>query len=284
MEKIMEIQNLRKIYRVGDEKIVALNKIDLEIYKGEICCLLGTSGSGKSTLLNMMAGLEKPSRGTVKIKNKTITKFNEDQMAYFRQKHIGFIFQSYNLIQSMTALENVSLPLIFRGVPHKSRKKRALKLLKDVGILKYAKHRPNQMSGGQQQRIGIARAFAANPEIIFADEPTGNLDFKTTKEVMKLMVNIAREKNQTLIIVTHDTTIADYADRVVYIFDGNVKDIEVRNKNTNELVNSKVEEKKDNTKVKNLEISNNKEIKEDKHKESKEKIKKLEDDDENKEI
>ncbi|MCT4585636.1 MAG: ATP-binding cassette domain-containing protein [Peptostreptococcaceae bacterium] len=284
MEKIMEIQNLRKIYRVGDEKIVALNKIDLEIYKGEICCLLGTSGSGKSTLLNMMAGLEKPSRGTVKIKNKTITKFNEDQMAYFRQKHIGFIFQSYNLIQSMTALENVSLPLIFRGVPHKLRKKRALKLLKDVGISKYAKHRPNQMSGGQQQRIGIARAFAANPEIIFADEPTGNLDFRTTKEVMKLMVNIAREKNQTLIIVTHDRSIADYADRVVYIFDGNVKDIEVRNRNTNKLVDLKEQEDIADIKETNLEFSDDKDIKEDELKKNKENEEKLEDDDENKEI
>lgn len=222
----MSLRDVRKVYRIGSEKVIALDCINLDIGKGEICCILGTSGSGKSTLLNMMAGLEKPTRGSIKIKGKSIEKMSENALARFRRKNIGFVFQSYNLLPTLTAQENVSLPLIFRGVDKKNRNEKAKKLLKQVGLEKHIKHKPNQMSGGQQQRVGIARAFIGNPDIVFADELTGNLDSKTTADIMKLITTITRENNQTLIIVTHDINIAKYADRIVYILDGNIEKIE----------------------------------------------------------
>ena len=215
------------MYRVGTEKIVALDNISLDINEGEICCLLGTSGSGKSTLLNLLAGLEKPTKGEILIKNIHVEKLDEKQLIVFRQKYIGFVFQSYNLLTSLTALENVALPLTFKGVHRKQRDLRAKKMLDNVGLKGYYKRKPNQMSGGQQQRVGIARAFIDNPEIVFADEPTGNLDSRTTQEVMQLMISMARQSKHTLIIVTHDTNIAKYADKIVHIFDGNIEKIEL---------------------------------------------------------
>jgi len=216
---------------MGEEKIVALNDINLTIEKGEFCCLLGVSGSGKTTMLNLMAGLEKPTKGQIIIKNYSIEKFNEKQLAKFRQKFIGFVFQSYNLLPTLTALENVSLPLTFQGVPKSIRDKRAAKMLKAVGLEDRMKHKPNQMSGGQQQRVSIARAFISNPQIVFADEPTGNLDTKTTKEVMDLITSLAREHHQTLVIVTHNQEIATYADKIVYLRDGVIEKIEKKEKN-----------------------------------------------------
>lgn len=203
-----------------------MDNINLEIPKGQICCILGTSGSGKSTLLNLMAGLERPTKGSIIIKGKNIERMSENGLAKFRQKYIGFVFQSYNLLPALTALENVSLPLVFRGVGRKARNKRAKELLEQVGLGTHLKHKPNQMSGGQQQRVGIARAFVGNPEIVFADEPTGNLDSKTTVEIMNLIIGLARKNNQTLVIVTHDMNIAKYADRIIYILDGNIEKIE----------------------------------------------------------
>jgi len=229
LENIIELKNLRKVYRIGEEKVVALDDVTLDIKKGEFCCLLGTSGSGKSTLLNLMAGLEKPTRGTIRIKGKAIEKMNEKQLAKFRQENLGFVFQSYNLLPMLTALENVSIPLTFKGVPKSKRDKKAREMLKAVGLASHEKHKPSQMSGGQQQRVGIARAFVAMPEIVFADEPTGNLDSKTTKEVMELITSLARENNQTLVIVTHDLEIASYADRIVHILDGNIEKIDIIN-------------------------------------------------------
>lgn len=223
MEPIIKIQNLRKVYRVGSERVVALDNIDLEIMPGEICCILGTSGSGKSTLLNMLAGLEKPTRGSVTILGTDIARANEKQLAKFRREKIGFIFQSYNLLGSLNALENVALPLTFRKVPKRKREAAARKMLKAVGLGKHIRHRPNQMSGGQQQRVGIARAYVTNPPVVFADEPTGNLDSKTTVEIMEMITAIAREHNQTLIIVTHDREIADYADRILFLLDGRIE-------------------------------------------------------------
>lgn len=216
------------MYKVGDEKVIALNDVSLEIKAGEICCFLGTSGSGKSTLLNLMAGLEKPTRGSIKINGQNVEKMNEKKLAKFRQEHIGFIFQSYNLLSSLTAIENVSLPLTFRGIKKKVREQISTDMLEAVGLKKYIAHKPTQMSGGQQQRVGIARAFVSKPPIVFADEPTGNLDSKTTHEVMQLMLKIARENQQTLVIVTHDKSIAEYADKIVYILDGNIEKIEER--------------------------------------------------------
>lgn len=228
MEPIIEITNLKKVYRMGKEKIIALDNIDLQIEKGEICCLFGTSGSGKSTLLNMLAGLEKPTRGTIKIKGKNVEKLNETQLADFRQKYIGFVFQSYNLIPSLTALENVSLPLIFQGIPKKQRDKRAKEILEAVGLGTRLHHKPKEMSGGQQQRVSIARAFVNKPTILFADEPTGNLDTQTTLEVMDMITKIAKEYDQTLIIVSHDPEIADYAHKIITVRDGNIHSIEMK--------------------------------------------------------
>lgn len=224
MAAIIKIENLYKIYPVGKEKVVALGGINLEIPKGQICCILGTSGSGKSTLLNQLAGLEKPTKGRVLIGGVNVSVLSEGQLAKFRQKNVGFIFQSYNLLQSYSALENVAMPLMFRGIGKGLRNRRAKVILKQVGLGKRMHHKPAQMSGGQQQRVGIARAFVAKPKIVFADEPTGNLDTKTTKEVMELMVRLCRKNNQTLVLVTHDRELALYADRIITLIDGKVVD------------------------------------------------------------
>lgn len=233
---LIEVKNIRKVYRMGEEKVVALDNINFTIEQGEFCCLLGTSGSGKSTLLNLMAGLEKPTKGEIKIKDKHVEKMNEKQLAVFRRNHVGFVFQSYNLLPTLTALENVSLPLIFKGVSKSAREKRAAEMLKAVGLDKRLKHRPSQMSGGQQQRVSIARAFIGKPEIVFADEPTGNLDTKTTKEVMDLITSMARKNKQTLIIVTHDVEIAEYADKIIHVRDGNIEKIDIVKHDEGELV------------------------------------------------
>jgi len=224
---LITISNLRKVYKIGNEKVVALDNINTVIYQGEVCCILGTSGSGKSTLLNMLAGLEKPTKGSVHIGKYNISKLNENQLARFRQKYVGFVFQSYNLLPALTALENVSMPLMFKGMPRRKRNKLAEQMLKDVGLGKRIKHKPSQMSGGQQQRVGIARAFVGKPKIVFADEPTGNLDSKTTIEVMNIMIGFARRYNQTIVLVTHEPELAKYADRLLTIIDGNiVSDVE----------------------------------------------------------
>ncbi|WP_273320770.1 ABC transporter ATP-binding protein [Vallitalea guaymasensis] len=231
MSDIIEIKNLRKVYRMGNERVVALDNISLGIKKGECCCILGTSGSGKSTLLNMIAGLEKPTKGQIKIKGSRIEKMNEKQVTKFRQKNVGFVFQSYNLLPNLTALENVAMPMIFGGVPKKKREKEAKRMLTAVGLGDRLHHKPSQMSGGQQQRVSIARAFVGTPEIVFADEPTGNLDTKTTMEVMELITNIAKENNQTLIIVTHDVETSVYANRVIHVRDGLIESIDSIDKN-----------------------------------------------------
>ena len=225
-ENAIEITGLRKVYRIGAERVVALDKVDLNIARGEVCCLLGPSGSGKSTLLNMIAGLEKPSRGSIDVMGERLSSMGETRLAKFRQRHMGFVFQSYNLLPTLTALENVGLPLMFRGTSRRKRKKAALEMLDLVGLGSHKKHKTTQMSGGQQQRIGIARAFVSNAPIILADEPTGNLDSKTTAEVLDLIIERVRQRGQTLLIVTHDIRIAAYADRVVHIFDGNIAKIE----------------------------------------------------------
>lgn len=226
-EILIEVRDLRKVFRLGKEKVVAIEHMDFDIHRGEICCILGTSGSGKSTLLNMMAGLEKPTKGYVKILDHEVTKMNEKKLAIFRQKYVGFIFQSYNLMNSLTALENVSLPLVFRGVSRQRRKAEAIKLLDSVGLKSHLKHKPTQMSGGQQQRVGIARSFVGNPKVIFADEPTGNLDSKTSDEVLKIMEEIVRNKNQSLVIVTHDQAVTKIADKIIYVLDGRIEKIEI---------------------------------------------------------
>lgn len=224
--KLIEIRDLKKIYKMGTEKVVALGGINLDIYEGEILCLLGTSGSGKSTLLNMVAGLDKPTSGSITIGGVHIEKLNENQVTKFRRLNVGFIFQSYNLIKNLSAMDNVSLGLIFKGVPKKKRDELAKDILEKVGLGDRLHHKPNEMSGGQQQRVSIARAFVDAPRIIFADEPTGNLDTNTSFEVMNLMCEMARKNNQTLIIVTHDVETSIYADRIVDMRDGMITSIE----------------------------------------------------------
>jgi putative ABC transport system ATP-binding protein len=225
---VLDLKEVKKIYHMGQEKVEALRGINLAIESGDFCCLLGTSGSGKSTLLNMMAGLEKPTKGEIIIKGRHIEKMNEQELAQFRQKHIGFVFQSYNLLASRTALENVEMPLIFQGRPRRQRREQAAAMLVAVGLKDRLHHKPAQMSGGQQQRVGIARAFVDRPEIVFADEPTGNLDTKTTDEVMRLITGMARDYQQTLIVVTHEQEIATYMNKVVTIRDGAIANIAER--------------------------------------------------------
>ena len=221
---IIKVQNLRKVYRVGKEKVVALDDICLEIGEGEMCCIVGASGSGKSTLLNQLAGLEKPTKGRVLIGKHDISAMTEDELADFRQQHLGFIFQSYNLLPSMTAAENVALPLMFNGMGKKQREKLARKELKKMGLLSRANHKPTEMSGGQQQRVGIARAFVAKPKVIFADEPTGNLDSTTSRQVLYSMLEMAKSYGITFVMVTHEKELAYCGDRIVTIKDGRVLD------------------------------------------------------------
>ena len=211
MEKVIEVKNLYKLYRVGDEVVRALDGVDFNIYKGEFCAIVGTSGSGKSTLLNMLAGLEKPTKGEVIISGEHIEKKNEEELVKFRRDNVGFIFQSFHLLGTMNAVENVALPLSFRGVPKDVRLKKADKMLDLVNLGKHKKHMPNQMSGGQQQRVGVARALVV--------------------DVMKLMQQVVRQQKKTLVMVTHDNHLATYADRVFHISDGKIIKIENHRKN-----------------------------------------------------
>lgn len=237
-ENIIEVKSVKKIYRMGHERICAVDDVSFTIQRGEFCCLYGVSGSGKSTLLNLMAGIEKLTSGQVIIKGKKVHSMSEKSLAKFRQDNLGFVFQSYNLMNSMTALENVELPLIFKRINAKRRKKMAKDMLIKVGLGPRLKHKPKEMSGGQQQRVGIARAFVSNPEIVFADEPTGNLDSKTSREVMDLIKSIARANHQTIVMVTHDRRLAEYADKIIHILDGKIEEIEiVRTEENTEAVN-----------------------------------------------
>lgn len=223
---VIRVKDLYKVYRVGDSKVKALNGVDFTIQKGEFCSIVGTSGSGKSTLLNMLAGLEKPTKGQIVIAGEHIEKKSENQLVKFRREHIGFIFQSFNLMPALSAVENVALPLTFQGMDKAKRLEKASQVLDLVGLSKHKNHKPTQMSGGQQQRVGIARALVVNPQIIFADEPTGNLDSHTSAEVMELIRTIIHEQNQTLVMVTHDDHLAGFADRIFRISDGKIVSIE----------------------------------------------------------
>ena len=219
---IIRTVGLRKVYAVGKERVRALDDVNISIGKGEFCCIVGQSGSGKSTLLNQLAGLEKPSRGQVFIGMHEISAMDETELARFRQQHLGFIFQRYNLLPSMTAAENVAMPLMFKGVDKATRIKAARRELKNMGLLGRADHLPTEMSGGQQQRVGIARAFVGKPKVIFADEPTGNLDSRTSQDVMGLLKVTGQLFHQTMVMITHNEEIAQLADRIVRIEDGRI--------------------------------------------------------------
>ena len=225
MKDIIRIINISKVYPVGQERVVALRDVSLTIREGEFCCIVGTSGSGKSTLLHLIAGLDKPTRGDIVIDGQYINRMSENRLAKFRQEHVGFIFQSYNLMPILSARDNVALPLAFRGMPRRDRNRRALQMLKYVGLETHVKHKPTQLSGGQQQRVGIARAFIGQPQIVFADEPTGNLDTKTREDVMRVMIALTRRGGRTLVMVTHDYDLSLYADRIIRISDGRIVEI-----------------------------------------------------------
>lgn len=222
---LIAVSGARKIYRVGSVDVQALRGVDLTIEEGELCCIIGRSGSGKSTLLNVLAGLEHVTSGEIVIAGCHLERMNQSELIRFRQQHIGFIFQSFNLMPYYTALENVAFPLAFRGVPAYKRNKLAENMLKLVGLETHMRHKPSQMSGGQQQRVGIARALVTDPEIVFADEPTGNLDSGTSDEVMHVICNILRQKHKTLIMVTHDPNMAQFADKIIHLLDGRIVDI-----------------------------------------------------------
>ncbi|WKY46205.1 ABC transporter ATP-binding protein [Eubacteriaceae bacterium ES2] len=216
----IHIEDLKKDFILGKKPIHILKGIDLDIEQGEMVALLGPSGSGKSTFLNVLGGLVPPTSGLVRIRDFEISKMKENELCLFRREHLGFIFQSYNLIPTMKAIENVALALTFAGVKKDKRLSRAKEALSIVGLADRIDHKPNELSGGQQQRVSIARALVNSPEIILADEPTGNLDSKTSEDIMEMITKLNRESKQTFVIVTHDPEAAQYCTKVIHMKDG----------------------------------------------------------------
>lgn len=219
---VIRLQDVRKEYVVGDSHIHALDGVSLTVSPGEFVCISGRSGSGKSTMLNMLAGLEKPTSGEIVILDKHIENMSESARIRFRRQYIGFVFQSYNLMPQYTAVENVELPLMLRGIGKRERRKQALAVMEQVGIVSHAEHKPSELSGGQQQRVGIARALITKPPIIFADELTGNLDTKTSAEIMDLLTGLFRSSGTTFMLVSHDPDMSRYTDRTIHLLDGKI--------------------------------------------------------------
>ena len=218
-------ENVEMHFHMGNTTVHALRGVSMDIQEGEFVSIVGTSGSGKSTLLNLVGGLMKPSEGKVYVKGEDLARMNENQLALFRRRYMGFVFQSFNLVNTLTAEENVELPLVFSNVSASERHNRVKTLLTELGLEDRLHHKPAELSGGQQQRVSIARAIINNPEIILADEPTGNLDSKTSQEIMEVLYNLNR-KGQTFLVVTHDMDVAHYGNRIVYLADGRITKIE----------------------------------------------------------
>ena len=223
MGALIHIENMKKIYNPGENEVRALDGIDLDIEKGDLVAIVGHSGSGKSTLMNMLGCLDTPTSGKYVLDGQDVASMTDNQLADVRNKEIGFIFQGFNLISNLDAVGNVELPLVYRGVSKNERKQLAMEALKSVGLEDRMKHKPNEMSGGQQQRVAVARAVAAKPPIILADEPTGNLDTKSTQENMEILKELHRS-GRTVIIITHDEEIASQAHRVIRILDGRIEE------------------------------------------------------------
>jgi putative ABC transport system ATP-binding protein len=219
-EYVVQAQGLKKTYRLGKTDVQALRGVDINASAGEFLAVMGVSGSGKSTLLHLLGGLDRPTEGTIRIDGVDISKLKDNQLADLRSKKIGFVFQFFNLLTRLTAIRNVRLPLEIAGSSAKEAQKRALELLKLVGLEDRADHRPTELSGGEQQRVAVARALTNNPKIILADEPTGNLDTKTGMDILQLLKQLAKEKGRTLIIVSHDLRVAELADRTINLQDG----------------------------------------------------------------
>ena len=223
MGALIHIENMKKIYNPGENEVRAIDGIDLDIEKGDLVAIVGHSGSGKSTLMNMLGCLDTPTSGKYVLDGQDVASMTDNQLADVRNKEIGFIFQGFNLISNLDAVGNVELPLVYRGVSKNERKQLAMEALKSVGLEDRMKHKPNEMSGGQQQRVAVARAVAAKPPIILADEPTGNLDTKSTQEIMEILKELHRS-GRTVIIITHDEEIASQAHRVIRILDGRIEE------------------------------------------------------------
>jgi len=221
---IIEFKNIVKTYGKGDAKTYALNGVDLSIKESEFVAIMGASGSGKSTAMNMIGCLDNPSSGQYLFNDINVEKLNRNQMALIRRNYIGFVFQSFNLLGRTSALENVELPLIYRKIPAAKRRELAFEALKKVGLESVVHHAPSQLSGGQQQRVAIARAIVTNPLILLADEPTGNLDSIKSIEIMNLLKELNEESKITIIMVTHEEDMAQYANRIVYFRDGHISD------------------------------------------------------------
>ncbi|CUX20212.1 ABC transporter ATP-binding protein [Clostridium sp. C105KSO13] len=222
MEPLIKIENIHKIYNPGENEVRALDGIDLRIQKGEFVAIIGHSGSGKSTLMNMLGCLDVPTSGKYYLKGYDVSQLTDNQLSEIRNEEIGFIFQGFNLVANLDAVGNVELPLIYRGIGKQRRRRIAEEALKKVGLGTRLKHKPNELSGGQQQRVAVARAIAAQPPIILADEPTGNLDTRSTKEIMEILKGLHRG-GRTVIIITHDDDIANQVNRIVRIVDGRVE-------------------------------------------------------------
>jgi len=220
---LLSFKNVSKIYRLGEYKIKAIDNISLDINPGDYMVAMGPSGSGKSTFLNLIGLLDHPTHGHITLEGEDVSKLSESKLAQIRNKKIGFVFQSYNLLPRTTALENVAVPLVYAGIKGAERHKMAMKTLEELELADRSHHTPNQLSGGQQQRVAIARALVNNPAIILADEPTGNLDSKSGKEIMKIF-NKINESGRTIIVVTHDPMIAKHAERLIKLKDGKIRE------------------------------------------------------------
>lgn len=219
---IIELKQVWKTYKMGENEVHALHGINLEVIPGEFLAIQGPSGSGKSTAMNLIGCLDVPTKGEILLDGKNISKMSESNLAQIRGRKIGFIFQKFNLIETLTALENVTLPMTFQGIPEEERIKRATKLLTQFGLGDRMDHKPNQLSGGQQQRVAIARSLAIDPPVILADEPTGNLDSRTGREVMLFLRELNEHEGKTIVLVTHDDILAKAADRIAFLKDGTI--------------------------------------------------------------
>jgi len=222
----IQLRGLKRRYELGGDVVNALDGVDLDIARGEFLCLMGPSGSGKSTLLNLLGGLDSPTGGTITVEGSEITTLDDNDLAHYRQRMVGFVFQSFNLIPTMTALENVELPLIFSGAPPAERRARALAMLERVGLADRLKHRPIELSGGQQQRVAMARSLINEPAILLGDEPTGNLDSKTGEEVLAMLKQLNQD-GQTVVLVTHDPRVSSFATRTIHLLDGRIVDEDI---------------------------------------------------------
>ena len=221
-ESIIKLDNVWRTYKLGKTELHALRGLSLEIFPGDFVAIMGSSGSGKSTLLNIIGCLDSPTKGKVYLKGKDISAMSESQLSQFRGKILGFVFQEFNLLSNLTAIENVMLPMIFQGTPQEKRKERAKEILVSVDLEDRIFHEPGELSGGERQRVAIARAFANGPEVIIADEPTGNLDSITGKKIMEVLTDFHKKEGKTVIVVTHDAKIADYAEKIINIQDGKI--------------------------------------------------------------